>query len=217
MEKQRIIIIGAGGHAKVVYDSLKLSLEKTGHGAVIGFVDDDNRLWGKALLGLPILGPIESLVGLDIHAVIIGIGENRARKRLYEWVKSRGYSLVNAIHPTAVIAGDVLIGEGVAIFATVVVNSGSVIGNNVILNTGCTVDHDCSIGDHVHIGPGAHLAGGVMVGEGAFLGTGASVIPYKKIGQWSIIGAGGVVLEDIPDGVTAVGLPAKVIKEQRER
>lgn len=216
MEKQRIVIIGAGGHAKVVYNSLKLSFQTVGRGVVIGFVDDNSRLWGKTLLGIPILGPIEGLVNLDINAVIVGIGDNKARKHLYEWAKSKGYHLVNAIHPTAVIAEDVAIGEGVAIFGTVVVNPGSAIGNNVILNTGCTIDHDCLIADHVHIAPGAHLAGGVVVGEGTFVGTGASVIPYRKIGCWSIIGAGGVVIEDIEDRVTAVGLPAKVIKEQIE-
>lgn len=215
MRTEKIVIIGAGGHAKVVCDSLRLSLQKRGHGTVVGFVDDTRRLWGTTMLGFPILGPIGSLVDLDIRSVIVAIGDNGARKSLYEWAKSKGYALVNAIHPTAVIAEDVAIGEGVAIFGTVVVNPGSSIGDNVILNTGCTVDHDCSIADHVHIAPGAHLAGGVVVAEGAFVGTGASIIPYRKVGQWSIVGAGGVVVDDIPDHVTAVGAPARVIKEHQ--
>jgi len=215
-EQPRIAIIGAGGHAKVVYDSLRLSLRKRGGGAVVGFLDDDSRLWGSTVMGLPVLGPIDRIADFAVDAVIIGIGANRTRNRLYEWAKAAGYPFVNAIHPTAVISEDAALGEGVAIFGTVVVNPGSVVGNNVILNTGCTVDHDCSIADHVHIAPGGHLAGGVSVGEGTFVGTGASIIPYRKIGRWSIIGAGGVVLEDIGDQVTAVGVPAKMIKEHSE-
>ena len=211
MDGQSIAIIGAGGHAKVICDTLKLSLQKKGSGEVVGFVDDDPSLWGKVLSGLPILGPIEGIVDLDIDGVIVAIGGNKARKRVYEWAQSKEYDLTNAVHPTAVIADDVSIGEGVAIFANVVINPGSSIGNNVILNTGCTVDHDCSIGHHAHVGPGAHLAGGVEIAEGTFVGVGTSIIPYRKIGRWSIVGAGSVVVEDVPDQVTVTGLPAKKV------
>ena len=212
MKEHKIIIIGAGGHAKVVCDSLQLSLKQGGGGAIVGFVDDDLRLSGKSLLGFPILGPVESLVDLEFDSLIVGVGDNRIRRRVYEWAKGKEYAFVNAIHPTAVIASDVSIGEGATIFGNVVVNSGTSIGNNVILNTACTVDHDCSIADHVHIAPGVHLAGGVVVGEDAFVGIGASIIPYKKVGKHSVIGAGVVVVDDIPDGVTAVSGRARVIK-----
>ena len=190
---------------------MKISIQKKGSGKLLGFVDDDPLLWGKVFSGFPILGSIESIVDLDIDRVIVAIGGNKDRKRVYEWVQSEQYHLTNAIHPTAVIGTDVSIGKGVAIFANVVVNPGSSIGNNVILNTGCTVDHDCSIGQHAHIGPGTHLAGGVEIAEGTFVGVGTSIIPYRKIGNWSIVGAGSVVIEDVPDQVTVTGLPAGLI------
>ena len=212
VEAPRIIIIGAGGHARVVYDCLRLSLADGKGGKVLGFTDDNSGLWGRELMGLPILGPIDRISDLDANAVVIGIGDNAARKRLYKWATGRGYTLVNVIHPAAVIATDVSVGRGVAIFANVVVNSGSSIGNDAVLNTACTVDHDCRIGDHAHVAPGAHLAGGVEVGEGVVLGVGASVVPYRKIGNWSVVGAGTVVLEDIPDQVQAFSVPAKVTK-----
>ena len=212
MKEHKIVIIGAGGHAKVVCDSLQLSLKQRGGGTIVGLVDDDLRRSGKSLLGFPILGPVESLVDLEFDSLIVAIGDNRIRRQVYEWAKGKEYAFVNAIHPTAVIASGVSIGEGVAIFGNVVVNSGTSIGNNVILNTACTVDHDCSIANHVHIAPGAHLAGGVVVGEEAFVGIGTSILPYKKVGKRSVIGAGGVVVDDIRDGVTAVSGRARVIK-----
>lgn len=159
----RIVIIGAGGHGKVVCDSLRLALRAAGKGEILGFLDDKSSLWGQSLMNLPILGPIDHLEDVRPDAVIVGIGENEARRRVCKWVEEKGYPLVNAVHPRAVVAGDVLMGTGVAVFASVVVNTGTVIGDNVILNTGCTIDHDCVIGSYVHIAPGAHVAGGVEI------------------------------------------------------
>lgn len=191
-------------------------LQVAGKGKILGYVDDNSNLWGKMLMGLPIFGPIEHLADLDADAVIVGIGENKARKRYYQWAQEKGYAMSNAIHPRAVIARDVSIGEGVVIFANAVVNSESSIGDNVILNTGCSVDHDCTIGNHVHIGPGAHLAGGVVVGEESLVGIGASILPNRRVGRLSTVGAGGVVIHDIPDRVIAIGIPAKSVKEHVE-
>jgi len=212
----RIAILGAGGHAKVVCDALRRSLVRT-HGAeIVGFFDDDRARWGQTLMGVPIHGPIERLPDVPVDRVIVGIGDNAVRRRLAEWVAARGYRLVNAIHPTAVIGEDVTIGEGVAIFANVVVNPGSSIGDHVILNTGAIVDHDCQVGDGAHLAPRATLAGGVIVGEGTFVGTSAAIVPYRKVGRWAVIGAGTVVIDDVPDDVVAVGVPAKFHPKSRE-
>jgi acetyltransferase EpsM len=180
--------------------------------SVMGFLDDDPALIDSQIMGLPILGKTERVFELDFDAAIVGLGDNGLRRVFYERLRARGVPLTNAIHPTAVIAKDVQLGSGLAVAANVVVNPGSRIGDNVILNTACTVDHDCIIEEHVHIAPGAHLCGGVRVGRGTLIGVGACVIPYKTIGAEVIVGGGAVVTKDLPDRVTAVGNPARIIK-----
>jgi sugar O-acyltransferase (sialic acid O-acetyltransferase NeuD family) len=208
----RVLILGAGGHAQVVADIL-LRAQQTGASAYpIGFLDDNPALIGTTIMGLPVLGTIAQLDKIEHDAVIVAIGDNRTRARLFELVRARGENIANAIHPTAVLTTDVHLGHGVMICAGVVVNTGTVIGDNVILNTGCTVDHHNHIGNHAHIAPGVHLGGNVTIGEGALVGIGAVVIPQRTIGAWSVIGAGSVVTKDIPAYVTAVGVPARVIK-----
>jgi len=206
---KRVLLVGAGGHAKVVWDTLQVQ-DREHTVEVVGIVDDDPQRWGQRLLGLPILGPVSAIAQMDADAALITIGNNQARHRIYEAIKALGIPLVNAIHPTAVIATDVQIGLGVVVFANVVINIGTVIGDDVILNTGCIVDHDCVIGPHVHLAPGVRLAGGVTVGVGTLMGVGAVAIPGVAIGQWVTVGAGGVVIDNIPDGVTVVGVPAIV-------
>jgi len=179
---------------------------------LVGFLDDDLALAGAVIMGLPVPGAIAQLDELDHDAVIVAIGNNRTRAHIFELVRARGERVINAIHPAAVLAPDVRLGEGVMICAGVVVNTGTVIGHNVILNTGCTVDHHNHIGNHVHIAPGVHLGGDVIIGEGTVVGIGATVIPQRTVGAWSAIGAGSVVSKDIPAHATAVGMPARVIR-----
>jgi len=178
---------------------------------VLGFLDDNRELWGRHLFGLPVTGPVDAIRHMNPDGVIVAIGHNAARKRVYTWLKKQGIAIVNAIHPTATIATTARIGEGVAVFAGVVVNADTVLGNNVILNTSCSVDHDCLIGDHAHLGPGVHLCGGVTVGESALLGVGAVAVPGVRIGARVTVGAGAAVVNDLPDGVVAAGVPAKVL------
>jgi sugar O-acyltransferase (sialic acid O-acetyltransferase NeuD family) len=204
---KRIIILGAGGHAKVVCDALRLS----GY-HVLGFLDDNPDLQGSQIMGIKVLGYTHQVGDLHADGAVVGIGENRIRQRLYEQLLALEMPLVNAIHPSAVITSDAELGQGIAVFANVVVNPGSRIGNNVILNTASTVDHDCVIADHVHIAPGVHLCGGVQVGEGALVGVAAAVIPYKRIGPHTVIGGGALVAEDIPGDVLAYGVPARTIR-----
>jgi sugar O-acyltransferase (sialic acid O-acetyltransferase NeuD family) len=209
---QRVLIVGAGGHAQVVADALQQSRNSAMPFLPVGYVDDHTALHGQVILGLPVLGSIASLSHVPHDAVVIGIGNNAIRRRLFEQLGTQNERLIVVRHPAAVIAPDVVIGDGTVVMAGAIINTGVRIGTNVILNTGCTIDHHNQIGDHAHVAPGAHLGGDVRVGEETLLGIGAVVMPQRHIGSRTIIGAGAVVCSDIPDGVTAVGLPARIIK-----
>jgi sugar O-acyltransferase (sialic acid O-acetyltransferase NeuD family) len=205
----RILIVGAGGHAQVIAD-LILSRARLGEDLqLMGFVDDDTRLLGREILGVKVLGQIGQVNEVEHDAVIVGIGDNAARARVYSQLKASGVTFGTVIHPRAVVAEDVTFGEGSVVFANAVINTGSLVGPNVIINTGATVDHHARIGAHVHVAPGVHLGGTVTVEEGAFLGIGSNVIPNRTIGTWSIVGAGSAVIHDVPPHATVVGIPAK--------
>ena len=202
-----VVIIGAGGHAKVVYDAI-LSAEQH---EVIGFVDDNVDLIGTKLYGLPIVGNIADLD--SVEGYVIAIGNNTVRQEKVAFYSQAGYVPITVIHPRAVIAKTAQICEGTVVFANVVVNPEAQIGKHVILYTACTIDHECDIADYAYISPGCNVGGQVAIETGAFLGIGAVVLPRITVGAWSIVGAGAVVTKDIPAHVTAVGVPAKVIKQ----
>jgi sugar O-acyltransferase (sialic acid O-acetyltransferase NeuD family) len=202
-----VIILGAGGHAKVVADILELNGME-----IAGYLDDDERLHGECLLGYPVLGSIARLDELTPTGLVVGVGSNEVRKRIVERVGPRAAPLwINAIHPRATVAASAerALGRGVMIAAQAVVNPDARIGDHAIVNTGATVDHDCELGHYVHITPGAHLAGNVTVGEGALLGVGTNVIQGMRVGEWAVVGAGSVVVRDVPAHVTAKGVPAR--------
>jgi len=146
-------------------------------------------------------------------AVIVAIGDNATRRRLFKMLDSAGERFAIAQHPGAIVAPDVQIGPGSMISAGAVINPATVVGANVIINTGCTVDHHNHVGDHAHIAPGAHLGGDVSIGEGTLIGIGAIVMPQRKVGQWSVVSAGALVHADIGDRVVAAGLPARAIRK----
>lgn len=206
--KRELLIYGASGHAKVVIDIV----ERQGLYEIIGLIDDAPERHGQEFCGYRVLGGQEALDEHDRCAILIAIGDNKARERIHAHVKARGYELAQAIHPSAQIARDVSIGSGTVIMAQVAINSGTIIGEGTIVNTGATIDHDCRIGDFAHISPGVHLAGNVTVGALTQIGIGACAIPGVRIGERTLIGAGAAVVTDIPDGVVAVGVPARVIK-----
>jgi UDP-perosamine 4-acetyltransferase len=205
----RIVVVGAGGHAKVVLESLAASEVNE----IVGLTDPDRGKWGTLLGGYPVLGGddvLPTLRGEGVDGAIIALGANRLRSRLFEHAIALGFKMVNAIHPRSWISPSARIGDGVVVMAGAVINANARIGDNVIINTGATVDHDCHVGNHAHIAPGCHLGGNVQVGTGTLVGIGASVIPDKRIGQWSIVGAGAVVVRDLPDNCIATGVPAAV-------
>lgn len=206
-----ILIIGAGGHGKVVADIL-LGQSMP----VLGFLDDDPTTWGTSRLGLPVLGAIDAFSDYSPEGLVMGIGSNALRQDIVRRFGSLAQELWrSAIHPKAILAPSARIGRGTVIAAGAIVNPDAFVGEHVIINTGATVDHDCHIGDFVHIAPGVHLAGGVHVGEGSLVGIGSKVIPNRCIGQWTTIGAGAVVVDDIPSHTVAVGVPARCMHKDK--
>ena len=211
----KIVIWGAAGHAKVVADILRQT-----EFDVVGFLDDTNPdRRGESFCEATVLGDANQLQKIyesGVRKAIVAFGDNMRRLAVGELLEERGFELITAIHPSAVIAPDALVGPGSMVAAGAVVGPGAVIGRCAILNTAGTVDHDCTIVDGAHIGPGAHIAGYVEVGRCVWIGIGATIIDRKRIGAWSIVGAGAVVIEDVPERVLAAGVPARIVKNVDE-
>ena len=206
----QVVGIGAGGHAKVVLDILRLV--NAYH--VVGLLDPG--CVGESVSGVPVLGGDELLPRLRAESVasafigVGGVGDNALRVRLFEQVQAAGFTFINAIHPASVLAPSVQLGQGITIMAGAIINPDTRIGDNVIINTGAIVEHDCEIAAHAHISPGAVLCGGVRVGIGAYVGAGATVRQYVTVGERALVGAGAVVIKDVPPGVVVLGVPARI-------
>ena len=205
----KIVVLGASGHGQVVADVIFQMWTRGREMELVGYLDDNKALTGTRLLGLPVLGTLADLPSTPHDCVILGIGDNADRARLYAELTAARKRFVTAIHPTAVLAPDVVVGAGSVLCAGTVVNPGAHIGENAILNTCASIDHHCDMGAHSHVAPGVHLAGRVCVGEGAFVGIGACAVPGVSIGAWSTVGAGAAVTQDVPERVTVAGVPAR--------
>jgi len=209
--KKNVFIWGAGGQGRIILDILKQNKEVK----ICGFIDSNKEIWGKTIDKIKILGGKDELQKLKKRGIKMGfvaIGDNKIRSEIARYLNKQGFSLINVIHPKAIVAKNVLLGQNIAICMGALVATGAVIKDNVIINSGAIIEHQNIIENGAHIASGAKLAGHVIVGEKAFVGIGSTVIQYKKIGENSIIGAGAVVIKDIPNNVAAVGVPAKIIK-----
>jgi sugar O-acyltransferase (sialic acid O-acetyltransferase NeuD family) len=203
MKNKPIIIMGAGGHAKVVANILKLSGR-----SVLGFVSPDLKA-GIDLLGKKFLGNDKEIFQYKVNEIELanGIGSLSGKNegwKLLDEMRQKGYKFSTIIHPNSLISSDVYLDDGVQIMAGVIIQPGSKIGRNSIINTGAIVDHDCKIQENCQIAPGVILNGSVTVGHNTHIGTGTSVIESISIGSNSIIAAGSVVYRDVPDNTTFI-------------
>lgn len=208
---ERVVVIGGGGHAKVLVDIIEQSADIE----IVGFVSTDEH---EKLYGYPRLGNDDVLPAVfdsGVRSALVAIGDNRRRKLWIDTLRKRGFRLISAISPAAVVSKHVRVGDGIALLPGAVVNADADLGDGVIVNTNASIDHDCVVGKCVHVAPGANVAGCVRVEEGVLLGTGSSVIPGVTIGSWTIVGAGAAVVSDLPANVVAVGVPAVPSKANR--
>lgn len=196
----RLIIVGAGGHGKVVADIARLN----GYEDIV-FLDSKE---GKACGGYPIVGSDKEIDELD-GDLFIAIGNSEVRKTFMQNRTERYFPTL--IHPAAVIAKDVMLGEGSVVMAGAVINSGAIVGRGCIINTSCSVDHDCVIGDFCHISVGSHLAGTVNIGEGTWIGIGAIISNNVCVCSNCTVGAGAVIVRDLCESGTYIGIPARMM------
>lgn len=211
MKKRSAVVYGAGGHAKVVTEILRLNGWE-----VIGFLDAVSPCRkGADFYGAKVLGGdevLDDLICSGVRNVVVGFGDNRLRVKTAERLSRMGFRLMTAIHPSAVCAADVAIGDGTVVASGAVVGPSSRIGRNAIINTQASLDHDCVVCDGSHVGPGAIVTGVVEIGECAWIGAGAVIADHKKIGSDAIVGAGAVVVKDVPEAVVVMGVPARVAR-----
>ena len=208
-----VVIVGAGGFGREVLEIFKAQNRISMIWDIQGFIDEDENLHGKVINGYPVLGGVEWVKrnGNNMGCVC-AIGTCEARKQVVERLQEIGVDFYNAIHPSVVMSEFVELGKDVIICAGSILTVNIKIGDHVHINLNCTIGHDAIIEDYCTLNPGVAVNGRDHLGEGVYLGTGASFIQGVSVGNWSTIGAGAVVIEDIPEKVVAVGVPAKVKK-----
>lgn len=204
--KPPLLVLGAGGHAKVVIDAA-LRAGRT----VVGILDDDPNKQGRSFVGVSVVGSMNDLHAFAAEAAefVVAVGDNDLRKRLHMRSIEARLSPSSVVHPLACVAESAVIGSGSVLFAGAIVNPDARIGRGVIVNTGASIDHDCVVEDWVHIAPGVAICGAVRIGEGTLVGVGARVLPGVSIGRGCLVAAGAVVCCDLPDYARVAGVPAR--------
>lgn len=203
-----IIVIGHGGHSKVVSDIIRTKKDYQ----IIGYLD--NKYEEVQVINNEFCGPIRTVKQLIEHFTdvkfVIAIGDNKVRKSIVEELALTFEHYATLIHPLASISPTAKIGHGTVVMPNAVINADAVIGNHCIINSCSVIEHDSRLEDFVHLCPNSTIAGTVKIREGSCVGSGATIIPNKKIGEWTMIGAGATVINHLPDNCLAVGTPAKV-------
>lgn len=202
-----VILIGAGGHGRVVLDAIR----SAGLHRVVGFLDADETLAGTKVADVPVLGHPNHLAKHRGKAkgAFVSVGDNNARLSYARMLADAGLELVTVVHPAAAVSRSAKLGRNTIVAVNATVGVDAVIGDSAIINTAAVVDHECVIADAVHVAPGALLAGRVKVGQAAFIGMGAKVIQCLTVGDRAVVGAGAVVIKDVPPNLTVVGVPAR--------
>jgi UDP-perosamine 4-acetyltransferase len=214
---QKCVILGAGGHAAVLIDALVAG----GHARPLAALDSDSARWGTTLFDVPIVGSDEHLTELirqGVNSFLVGVGSTsntRLRRQLFEMGLSLGLTPVSVRHPTAICSPAAKLGRGVQLLAGSNIGPCASLGDNVLINTGAIIEHDCVVNDHAHVATGAQVAGQVYIGTGAHIGAGSTTIQNTKVGARSIVGAGAVVIDEVPDDVVVVGVPARILRGVR--
>jgi sugar O-acyltransferase (sialic acid O-acetyltransferase NeuD family) len=207
-----LYVYGASGHGKVVADAALASRRF----AVRGFLDDDASRHGQVVLGLRVEGGLDSLQGQQGRvAVALGVGSNAARLAVLSRLTAAGHTVVTVVHPSAVVASGVALGDGTFVAPLAAVHTDARLGRACIVNTGAVVEHDDVLGEGVHVSPNAALGGNVTLEDEVHVGLGAVVLPGLTVGARSVVGAGAVVIEDVPESVTVVGVPARRLRTPR--
>lgn len=205
---KKAVIIGAGPHSSVIAEILL----QTKAYEIVGMIDGGST---QPVLGIPVIGDDSMLPQLyesGVRYTFVAVGSNRLREKLAHDAVAIGFELINAISPYARVSGYAQLGKGIAVMAGAIINPRAVVEDGAIINTNASVDHDCRVGCYAHIAPGCAVSGSTRIGSRCFLGTGSRVIDRITIGNDTVIGAGAVVIRDLPDRCTAVGVPASVIK-----
>lgn len=202
-----LYIFGAGGHGRVVAEIARAAGIR-----VAGFLDGNPGLRGTVVNEIAVLGDWTAVGHLEAESLFaVGVGGNPERKKVADEFARRARTIIRLVHPSAVVAAHTDIGEGTCVGPLAVIHVNASVGRHCIVNTAAVVDHECRVGDFAHVSANATLAGGASVGEGSLVGVGASVLPGVRIGAWCQVGAGAVVTKDLPDGVVACGVPARVM------
>lgn len=213
--KKKLILVGAGGHAKVVIDAVDRKEYE-----ITGILDKDLSHIHEQINGVPIIGTDRDAEryfneGICYACIAIGhMGDARIRNCLFSRFKAVGYRMINIIHPAAIISESSRLGEGNLVMPNCVINAEAQIGNNTIINTGAIVEHEAIIENDVHLAPGSIVAGMSIVGSGSFIGAGSVILQNLHIGTNVTIGAGSTVIHDMPNNVIAIGSPAREIRRK---
>lgn len=212
MTVRRVVIVGAGGHARVI----AAILAQMSDVQMIGVADRTEAALGEVVGPTRITSTIAQLPALrrdGAEWAALAVGDNRERADLSRELQAIGFRLIVVRHPHAIVEPGVVIGDGAVICAGAILGAETRVGPGAIVNTGAIVDHEGRVGAHAHVGPGARVAGRVTIGEGTFVGAGVTIRDRVSIGEWSVIGAGAVVVADVPPGVVAYGIPARVHRD----